>query len=103
VRRAALMHEDVDVRVLLDDRADRSRVIEVNVRQQDLAHVFPPDPLPAQGRRQRRHGRRRAGIHEGDAGRAVKDGGSDDLRTSEEVQVDVVDAGSKHGHDGHLL
>jgi hypothetical protein len=43
--RPSLVHENSDVRVITDDRARDTGVVEVHVRQQDLAHVGPPDAM----------------------------------------------------------
>ena len=42
MRSAALVNEDLDVRMRLDERPDRARVIEMDVREQDLPHVVQP-------------------------------------------------------------
>ena len=42
-----------DVRVRANDRAGRAGVIEVNVRQQDVTHVIPPDAVLLQAQLER--------------------------------------------------
>ena len=51
----------------------------------------------SQCRRQRRDRRRRPGIDERDSRRPVQDPRRDDLRTPEEIEIDVVEAGGEYG------
>ena len=91
VRRAAAVDDDLDVRVALDNGPHRARVIQVDVRHEDLAHVLEDDALAGQRRGELRNRRRRPRVDERDAGGAVQDRRGDDLRTAEEVEVDVVE------------
>ena len=91
VRRAATVNEHLDVRMLLEDGADRPGVVEVNVRDQNLPDVAEADALFLQRRGQVREGRRRPRIDERHTGGSVEDRGGDDLGTAEEVEVDVIE------------
>jgi hypothetical protein len=92
------MDDHFDVRMLLDDRAGASGVIEVNMRHQDLAHVAETNPLLLERRRQRGDRRRRTGIDERDAGRPMQDPRRDDLGPPEEVEIDVIEARGENRH-----
>jgi hypothetical protein len=89
------MDEHLDVRMPLEDRSGRSRVIEMDVRQEDLPDVLKADCLAFERRLERLQGRRRARIDQRDARRPVKDSGGNQLTAAEELQIDVVEAGSK--------
>ena len=91
VRRAARVDEDFDVRVLLENRSDGSRVVQVDVGHEDLPHVLEPDALPRQRGRELRDGGRRAGIDQRDAGGPVENRRGDDLGPAEEVEIDIVE------------
>ena len=68
-------------------------MIEMDVGQEDLADVLRSAIAFALERRfAGLMRRRRPGIDERDAGRAVKDCCGDDFRATEKVQVDVVDS-----------
>ena len=74
-------------------------MVEVNVREEDLAHVAEAMSLCDRSARRRfPMCRRWAGIDERDAGGAVNDSRRDDFRNPEEIQVDVVQAGCQHRH-----
>jgi len=96
--RAALVHEHFDVRVLTGDRSRRARVIEVDMREQQLPHVAETDAAVVERRCQRRHRRRRPRVEQRDAGRAVQDRRRDDLRASQEVEIEVVETCGERGH-----
>ena len=71
---------------------DAAGVIEVDVGDEDLAHVAETDALLLERRRQVPQRRRRPGVDEGDAGRPVEDRRRDDLGTAEKVEVDVIES-----------
>ena len=50
VRRAAAVDDDVDVRMLFENQPDRSRVIQMDVRHEDLPDVLEADALARQRR-----------------------------------------------------
>jgi hypothetical protein len=55
--RAALVDEDLDVRVPARDRSGRARVIEMNMREEQLSHVAETDAARIERSCQRRHRR----------------------------------------------
>ena len=79
--------------------ADATRVIEVDMGQQDLPDVRQGD---ARARRAAALSPGRVvvgpGIDERNAAGGLQDGGRDDSGTAQKVQVDVVDAGGERGH-----
>ena len=85
VRRALLVHVDAQRRILAHQRAGRAGVIEMNVRQQNRAHVGHRDARLLERRAQRRQRARRSGIDERHAAGTVQHDRRDDARHAEEV------------------
>ncbi len=98
VRRAALVHEHRDVRVRADDRAGRAGVIEVDVRQQDVAHVVPAHAVLLQAELERGQTRRRPGIDDRDASVGLHDAARDRVRAAEELEIDPRQAVRQNRH-----
>ncbi len=91
MRRAALVHEHLDRRVLTHERPGDARVVEMDVGQEQLADVGDADSLaPERGSQGVERGRRPR-VDERHPARALQDGGRDDLGISKKVEVDVVD------------
>ena len=103
VRRAPLVDVDRDVRVLAQQRAGGAGVIEMDVRQQQRAHVGDRDAGPGECRSQRFQARRRSRIDQGDPGGALNDGGRDDARPAAVHQVGVRDAARNRLHRGRIV
>ena len=66
--RAALVHEHGHVRMRADDRSGGARMIEVDVRQQNVTDVIPPDPVLLETELECGKTCRRPGIHDRHAG-----------------------------------
>ena len=91
-RRASLVDEYLHRGVLADHRPGCACVIEMDVREQQLPDIGEPD-APAPERRAQRFDRRRGTrIDQRDAARPLQHRCGDDLRLSEKVQIDVVEA-----------
>jgi hypothetical protein len=73
-------------------------MVQMDVRQQDLTDVRHPDTAALQRGPERRQAGRRSGIDQGHAARPMEDGRRDDVRVTEKVEVDVVDARSEADH-----
>jgi len=54
-------------------------VVEVNVRQHQVAYVIPPNAVCLQGLLECGEARRRAGVNDGDTTRTLHDRRSDDV------------------------
>ncbi len=91
VRRALRVHEYARVRATIHQDAGRPRVIEMDVRQENRAHVTKRHALCRQLPLQRLERRRRSWVDERDAVAAVQDAGGNDLRLTEKVDIDVVE------------
>ncbi len=84
--------------ILAKERARHACVIQMDVREENLADVADRDALSTEGLLQAGVGRRWSGIDQRNAGGAVENGGRDDLRDAQKVQIDVVKSGGKRQH-----
>ena len=98
VRRAAFVDKDVDRRIFADECSRRARVVEMDVRQQDLADIRDGHALAPQRQLEVVERRRRARIDQRDTRGAVKDDGRNDFRHPQEIEIDVIKSGSKGDH-----
>jgi hypothetical protein len=98
VRRAALVHEDIDVGILSHERPGRAGVIEMDMREQDVPHIPHRHALLLERPLQVFDRGRRTWIDERNAGRAVQNRRRDDFRDAEKVEVDIVEPRRKCGH-----
>ncbi len=73
------MHEDSDMRVFSHDRPCRARVVEVNVRQHQVAYVIPANAVCLKGLLECGKARRRARVNDGHTARPLHDHRSDDV------------------------
>src|SRR5688572_25762024 len=80
------------------DRPGRTCVIEVNVRQQDLPHVIPPDPVLLQAELERRQTRCRTGIDDRDAAVGLYEAAGDRVAAAEKLQIDIEQPVRQHRH-----
>jgi hypothetical protein len=88
VRRAALVHEDLDVRMSANDRPCRAGVIEMDVGQQDLANVCEAQTQSLQPEVERLETSGWPGVDERHACRRMDDGRRDGVGAPEKLQVD---------------
>ena len=88
VCRTALMHEHGDVRMLAHDRPCGTRVVQVNVRQHQVAHVAPSDAVRLQALLERTEARRWPRVNDGDTARALHNRRGDDVGSPEKPEVD---------------
>ena len=99
MRRAALVDEHLDGRVLPHQRAGGARMVEMDVRQEELADIAEADALrasaPPAGCRAMVDG---PGSMSATPDGALKDGRRNDLGMPEKVEIDVVKPGGKCGH-----
>ena len=98
VRRAARMDEHVDMRMTLEDRSCRPCMIEMDVREKDLADILKAHRFAFERRFQRLKRRRWPRVDQCDACRAVKDSRGNQLRATKKVQVDIVNTRGERRH-----
>src|SRR5688572_15177619 len=72
-----------------DDRSGGARMIEMDVRQEDMADVVPPDPVLLETELECVETCRRPGIHDRHARSGLHDPAGDRVRTSEEFEIDI--------------
>ena len=78
--------------------ARRSGMVEMDMGQQDRPNLGNRRPSKRQRRPKRLERGRRARIDDRDAVPAHEQAGGDDLRLTEETQIDVIQSGAKrHG------
>ena len=82
------MDEDSEMRMLAHDRPRRPCVVEVNVRQHQVAHVIPANAVLLQGLLERGEARRRARVNDGHTTRALDDRRCDDVGSPKKLEVD---------------
>ena len=88
VRRADLGDPDGEVPVRLHERAGSSRVVEVDVREQQMTHVGELEPFLGKARLQRGQRRRRAAVEECEAVVGLDEVHADRVLATAEVQVE---------------
>src|SRR5262249_1545126 len=96
MRLASLVDEYLDVWMTRDDRAGCPRVIEMDVREQQVRDIRQRDPLPAQLFLQTIEAGCRSRIDERDLPRASDDGRRDYMTTSEKMQIEITHTGREH-------
>ena len=95
---AARVHVHSDPRVLLDQRACRTCVIEVNVGQEDRRDVRDPDASTRELASKSWKRARRSWIDQRHARRAVEHRCRDDVREIQESEINVRYARRKSVH-----
>jgi len=98
MRRSALVHHHLEMRMAPHERARHARVIEMHVRQEDMRDVREADAEAIQPEFERGETRRRPRIDDRHTSGVTDDGGRDDVRTASELQVDPAKAGCEDGH-----
>ena len=98
MRRADLVNKHLRIRAAIHEHARCAGVIQVNVRQQNRAHIVELKSSRAQRMLQRRERRRRPGIEDRDAAGSVQKRRCDDARLSEKFEVDKIESGRKRFH-----
>jgi hypothetical protein len=88
VLRAALVHEHFDVRMLSNDRSGCAGVVEMNMRQQDVTNVRPPDAIRLQPEFERLETTGRTGIDYRNAAMTLDEPGCDDQRAPAKQEID---------------
>src|SRR5678815_1727903 len=88
VLQAALVHEHGDVRMLAYDRSCGAGVIEVDVRQEDVTNIGPPDAVRLQAQFERLEAAGGTGIDDGHAAMTLYKSCGDDLWAATELQID---------------
>ena len=82
------MHEHGDVWMLAYDRPCGTRVVQVNVRQHQVAHVLPSDAVRLQALLERAEASGWPRVNDGDAARALHNRRGDDVGSPEKLEVD---------------
>src|SRR6266850_6033902 len=95
---AALVDVYRDPRVPPDDRAGRSRMIEVDVREQEMRDVAEPETLRVETELEHIKTGRRPRVNQRKAAGAARNGGRNHVGAASEFQVDPGEAGRKDGH-----
>jgi hypothetical protein len=70
------------------DGSSGARVIEVDVRQQDVAHIAPAHAVALQPELECRKARRRSGIDDRNAAARLHDATGDGVRAAEKFKID---------------
>jgi hypothetical protein len=99
VRRAALVHEHADVRMLAHQRAGGAGMIEMDVRQQDRLNLARGHAARFEAVDQLRQAACRPGIDQRDAARAVERGGRNHQRRALKTQIYVAETWSENSHE----
>ena len=99
MRRAVLVHVDAQRRVLAREGAGGTGVIEMDVREQNRAHVADLDPAAREAAAQRRQRGGRTRIDERGARRPVQHRRRDHAADAEKIEVDVGEARRECVHE----
>ena len=103
VSRAALVDEHLDLGIRRQEQPGRARVIEMDVRQQQLTDVPNRYPLRARAFEEPVERGRRAGVDDRHPVGALQDGAGDDAGPAQKIQIDVVHAAGENAHVGSQL
>ena len=95
VRRAAFVHVHRRVRAFGDERAGGAGMVEVDVREQDRAHVGEREAARRQRRDEAPAASSRPRVDEGHALWAMQQHGRDDPALAEKLEIEIVHARSE--------
>jgi len=98
MRRAPLVHEDLQPWIPTYESPRTAAVIEMDMGQQYVCHIRETDSESIQAELERVETRCGTRIDKRDTARAADDGGRDDVRATAEVEVNPGDAGREDGH-----
>ena len=98
MRRAPLVHEDLQPWIPTYESPRTAAVIEMDMGQQYVCHIPETNSDSIQAELERVETRCGTGIDKGDTAGTADDGGRDDVWTTAELDVNPGNAGREDGH-----
>ena len=99
VWRADLGHVNAEARIPLHERSGRARVVEVDVREQEVTDLREVDATSAEPALERRQTARRPAVHEGEAVARLHEVRRDHARRVEVEEIDWLMQRQRHPRD----